>query len=79
VTLDRPRDRKALNHDPEFKRLRAQVTTQLLVLGAARKTTGARRLVLPDVLPEDLELPRTNRYPRRSHAGKPDEPSLRQT
>jgi nitrate/nitrite transport system ATP-binding protein len=78
VTLDRPRDRKALNHDPEFKRLRAQVTAQLLVLGAARKTASTCSLVLPDVLPEDLELPRTNRYPRRSHAGKPDELALRQ-
>ena len=76
VTLDRPRDRKALNHDPEFKRLRAQVATQLLALGAARKTTTARRLVLPDVLPEDLELPRTNRYPRRSHEKKPEDIAL---
>src|SRR5438270_11351276 len=34
VTLARPRERKALNHDPEFKRLRARVTDQLLSYGA---------------------------------------------
>ncbi len=76
VTLPRPRDRKALNHDPEFKRLRAQVTTQLLDYGAARKTTVTRRLVLPDILPEDLGLPRVNRPPRRPHEMKKEEITL---
>jgi nitrate/nitrite transport system ATP-binding protein len=33
VTLPRPRDRKALNHDPEFKRIRNEV---ILHLGALR-------------------------------------------
>lgn len=61
VTLARPRDRKALNHDPEFKRLRALVTNQLLSYGAARKATITKKLTLPEILPEDLELPRTNR------------------
>lgn len=76
VTLDRPRDRKALNHDPEFKRLRALVTTQLLDSGAARKTTVNRRLVLPDILPEDLDQPRVNRRPRRPHEMKNEEVTL---
>ncbi len=61
VTLSRPRDRKALNHDPEFKRLRALVTNQLLGYGAKRKATVARTLALPDILPEDLDVPRTTR------------------
>lgn len=61
VTLARPRDRKALNHDPEFKRLRALVTNQLLAYGARRKSTTSRKLILPDILPEDLDLPRTTR------------------
>jgi nitrate/nitrite transport system ATP-binding protein len=61
VTLARPRDRKALNHDPEFKRLRALVTNQLLGYGAKRKTTVTKKLILPDILPEDLALPRTTR------------------
>ena len=61
VALARPRDRKALNHDPEFKRLRALVTNQLLGFGARSKSTVTKKLILPDILPEDLDLPRTNR------------------
>ena len=61
VSLARPRDRKSLNHDPEFKRLRARVTNQLLGYNSRRKSTITRKLTLPDILPEDLELPRTNR------------------
>lgn len=65
VDLPRPRDRVALNHEPEFKRLRAQITGQLLGYGAQRKQTVSRKLVLPDILPEDLDAPRVNRPPRR--------------
>src|SRR5688572_10167158 len=61
VTLARPRERKALNHEPEFKRLRALVTNQLLGYNARRKSTVTRKLTLPDILPEDLEVPRTSR------------------
>jgi nitrate/nitrite transport system ATP-binding protein len=41
VALPRPRDRKALNHDPEFKRLRAAVTGWLLDAAASAKTKNA--------------------------------------
>jgi nitrate/nitrite transport system ATP-binding protein len=61
VTLARPRERKALNHDPEFKRLRALVTNQLLSYGERRKSSVTRKLTLPDILPEDLSIPRTAR------------------
>lgn len=68
VTLARPRDRKSLNHNPEFKRLRALVTNQLLGYGARRKSTVTRKLILPDILPEDLDQPRTSRRrPLRPH------------
>lgn len=67
VGLARPRDRKSLNHDPEFKRLRALVTNQLLDYGARRKTTLTKKLTLPDILPEDLDLPRVTRRPLRPH------------
>jgi nitrate/nitrite transport system ATP-binding protein len=77
ITLARPRDRKALNHDPAFKRLRARVTTELLDYGAHRTTTVARRLVLPDILPEDLDQPRVNRGPRRPHEMRREEITLR--
>lgn len=65
VTLSRPRDRKALNHDPEFKRLRAIVTSQLLKYREHRKTTITEKLILPDILPEDLDQPRVYRRPLR--------------
>ena len=61
VSLDRPRDRKALNHDPEFKRLRALITTELLGYGERRRSTVKQKLILPDILPENLDLPRTDR------------------
>jgi nitrate/nitrite transport system ATP-binding protein len=71
VTLARPRDRKALNHDPEFKRLKALVASQLLAYGDRRKASVTRKLVLPNIMPEDLESPRTNRRePLRFEAKK---------
>jgi nitrate/nitrite transport system ATP-binding protein len=76
VTLARPRERKALNHDPEFKRLRALVTTQLLDYGARRKSTVTKKLILPDILPEDLNAPRVSRRPRRPHELKREEISV---
>lgn len=65
VDIPRPRDRTALNHDPEFKRLRAHITSQLLGFGAQARQTVTRKLVLPDILPEDLDQPRVSRPPRR--------------
>ncbi len=74
VTLARPRDRKALNHDPEFKRLRALVTNQLLGYGAKRRATVTKKLILPDILPEDLDQPRTTRRrPLRPHEAKAEQ------
>lgn len=73
VRLARPRDRKSLNHDPEFKRLRALVTHQLLDYGAQRKTTLTQKLILPDILPEDLDQPRVHRRPLRPHEIKKEE------
>ena len=60
VALERPRDAKALNHDPAFKKLRNEVTTYLLELAARRP--GARgsapRSALPALEPIDLRRPR---------------------
>jgi nitrate/nitrite transport system ATP-binding protein len=54
VTLSRPRDRKAVNHCREFKLIRNEVISFLL---KSRQTTHAhlsKRLVLPDIEPEDI-------------------------
>jgi nitrate/nitrite transport system ATP-binding protein len=55
IDIPRPRDRKALNHDPHFKRLRKQVLDWLLESGSRRATAAGPVPPLPDVLPEDLE------------------------
>ncbi|MEM8793776.1 MAG: nitrate ABC transporter ATP-binding protein [Pseudomonadota bacterium] len=49
VNLARPRDRTAMNHDPHFKKLRAQVTQYLMNVGIAAKVEETR--LLPDVAP----------------------------
>lgn len=58
VNLPRPRDRRAINHDPAFKRIRKEVIDYLLGEGAKKQTTVSRKLVLPDIEPEDLSGPR---------------------
>jgi nitrate/nitrite transport system ATP-binding protein len=42
VEIDRPRDRQALNHHPEFKRLRREITAWLLTTG--RRKPGTREV-----------------------------------
>ncbi|UYN95064.1 MAG: nitrate ABC transporter ATP-binding protein [Enhydrobacter sp.] len=57
VTIPRPRQRTALNGDPTFKRLRADVTKYLMDLGIERRSEGDDRC-LPDVQPvTQLEPP----------------------
>jgi nitrate/nitrite transport system ATP-binding protein len=51
IDLERPRDRLALNHDPEFQRLRREVTACLLDLGDARRASGGPPPALPAVRP----------------------------
>src|SRR3954467_11984942 len=58
VDLERPRDRKELNHNPTFREIRRQVINYLLNGGAKRRATVTRRLPLPDLEPEDLSVPR---------------------
>jgi nitrate/nitrite transport system ATP-binding protein len=74
VHLPRPRDRKALNHSPEFKAIRAEVTDYLLSAAQKRKVVLARKLHLPDIEPEDLSMPRnyfsSRREPVRRHEVK---------
>ena len=56
VDIERPRDRKALNHDPRFKEIRKEVIGFLLGAGGHKKTSITRKLTLPDVEPEDLSV-----------------------
>ncbi|MEM8802712.1 MAG: ABC transporter ATP-binding protein [Pseudomonadota bacterium] len=49
VDIPRPRDRTAMNHDNNFKTLRAAVTSYLMDVGVAAKVESTRQL--PDVTP----------------------------
>ncbi len=52
VRIDRPRERTALNHDPAYKALRAEIATYLGELNTARNATQvAREPALPAVTP----------------------------
>ncbi|PKO39395.1 MAG: nitrate/sulfonate/bicarbonate ABC transporter ATP-binding protein [Betaproteobacteria bacterium HGW-Betaproteobacteria-6] len=51
VRLARPRDRTAMNHDPEFKRLRKEVTEYLMKVGAEQAGDAGNVVPLPKVLP----------------------------
>ena len=64
VDIPRPRDRKAINHDAHFKQLRRDVTEFLLNSKQDQKTTVTRKLVLPDIEPEDLTVLRPMGAPR---------------
>jgi nitrate/nitrite transport system ATP-binding protein len=51
VGLQRPRDRAAMNSDPEFIRIRAEITAYLIELGASRGASAQSEPVLPSVTP----------------------------
>ncbi|MEW6302781.1 MAG: ABC transporter ATP-binding protein [Verrucomicrobiota bacterium] len=56
IDIERPRDRKALNHIPRFKEIRREVISYLLNSGAKSKVSVTKKLVLPDIEPEDLSV-----------------------
>ena len=75
VDLPRPRDRAAMNSDPAFIRLRAEVTAYLMELGAdraaqTRRTTRCCRMSCRSRLKNDLPpaYQRTRRTPRSRSA-----------
>lgn len=51
VDLARPRDRAEINSDPNFVRLRGEVTQYLMEIGAERGADTAREINLPDITP----------------------------
>jgi nitrate/nitrite transport system ATP-binding protein len=75
IPLERPRDRRAINHDPQFKSLRNKLIGLLLAAKAKGRSTATRKLVLPDILPEDIMHVNTiqffnRRGPRRRNEEK---------
>jgi nitrate/nitrite transport system ATP-binding protein len=58
IDIARPRDRKAINHEPRFKEVRRDIIDWLLASKGERKLALTKKLVLPDIEPEDLSNPR---------------------
>ena len=55
VPLDRPRDRTAVNDDPQFKKIRNEIAAYLTAVSRqAAKDTKIRRIAKPNVTPLDL-------------------------
>ena len=69
VTIPRPRLRAAINSNYDFKQTRSEVVDYLLKATDKRKAAMTLKLVLPDLIPEDLDAPRNpfgqRRRPRR--------------
>jgi nitrate/nitrite transport system ATP-binding protein len=63
VQIPRPRDRKAINHDPHFKELRREIV-DFMLNSKGHHAAITRKLILPDIEPEDLGVPR-NAFGRR--------------
>jgi nitrate/nitrite transport system ATP-binding protein len=58
IGIPRPRDRKAINHFPAFKQLRREVVEFMLNSKHEQRTAITKKLILPDIEPEDLNVPR---------------------
>ncbi|OUV71778.1 MAG: nitrate/sulfonate/bicarbonate ABC transporter ATP-binding protein [Flavobacteriales bacterium TMED123] len=68
VNIPRPRDRSAMNSDPDFKRLRAEITSYLMKVGLERGVDAEEEFVLPNVTPitQSDELPEA--YKKAAHS-----------
>jgi nitrate/nitrite transport system ATP-binding protein len=73
VEIPRPRDRKSINHDPHFKQLRREIVEFMLNSKSERRTSITQKLILPDIEPEDLNIPRTMTAWRKTPIRKREE------
>ncbi|MGR9116238.1 MAG: ABC transporter ATP-binding protein [Gammaproteobacteria bacterium] len=75
IDIPRPRDRTALNHDENFKKLRSEITRYLMNVGLEKaQETGLDKIVLPDVRPNtsnDWKLDSSALKPSQQDLGRP--------
>lgn len=57
IDLERPRNRKTMNQNPRYQEIRRHVLEYLLHQSARKHAAVTRKLVLPDIAPEDLSVP----------------------
>ncbi len=68
VELRRPRDRAAMNSDPDFIRLRAEITAFLMELGTARAASSQSEPVLPNIAPITFKRDLPEAYKKAAHS-----------
>jgi nitrate/nitrite transport system ATP-binding protein len=73
IDIPRPRNRKEINHHPQFKEIRKQVIDFLLGEGGRPKTVITKKLNLPDLEPEDITLAEPFFMQRRGPKRKQEE------
>jgi nitrate/nitrite transport system ATP-binding protein len=75
INIERPRDRTALNHNAEFKRLRAEITRYLMDIGIEKNLASANdKIVLPNVRPNtsnDWDRDYSTLKPSQDDLGRP--------
>ncbi len=71
VNLARPRDRKDINHNEEFRHLRAEITQYLTAMNDAAVSSGDDTRLPPDVVP----LISADRVPKAVRSQAPDRPA----
>ncbi len=71
IDFPRPRDRKALNHDPRFKEIRRELIEFLLHSKDQSPAASAKQWRLPEIEPDDLEWPGQFRRRRRAPSHPP--------
>lgn len=54
IDIDRPRDKTALNDNPQFKKTRNAIIEYLMDIGEARKTSASVDVVLPELTPKSF-------------------------
>jgi nitrate/nitrite transport system ATP-binding protein len=75
VNIERPRDRTALNHNDEFKKLRAEITQYLMAIGMEKnQVLSTDKITLPTVRPNtsnDWQLDNSALKPSQNDLGRP--------
>jgi nitrate/nitrite transport system ATP-binding protein len=71
VNLPRPRDRAAMNHDPAFRALRAEIIDYLLHIGAQNATATGTTVSLPSAVP----ITSNDFKPSAVRSASPDRPA----
>ena len=54
IDLERPRDKKELNYDPKFRKVRTDIQNYLIELGESSKLKKTKEYTLPSAKPKDI-------------------------